>query len=794
MNKLIGRFIFYLLVFNLLLFASNVIGKSIKIYGMVVDSVTNIPLPGAVISDSLTGSIAIADKDGNYFCQLNNNNHVIKCQFLGYANSIITLTLLRDTNITFRLVKSNLEIKEVTVLYDSSASRIKNVQGGIVSLTRKEVVSMPLLLGESDFYRTLQLLPGIQNSGEGNAAIYVRGGGADENLVLLDGAVVYNPAHLLGFYSIFNTDAISDVSFIKAGIPAEYGNRISSVLDFNSKPGIPSTTEVMGNIGVISSHMKVTVPLSDGIGSIFLAFRQTYLNLLLSAMKEINLIGNHSILRNSRYDFYDLNGGVYMEFNHKNKLYAGLYQGEDDFDLNAPQIDLDAIMKWGNKIASLKWAHLISPDLIMENSFYSSGYDFQMNLSQNYNNFNLTSNIQDYGYKNKFSYFNNRNKIKAGLEIIHHSITPNSSTVSADTQQLNNVKIYSYYAYENSIFLSDEYTVTNKLSFVAGLRANIYFQVGPYLNYQYDSFGNITDTLEYPTGKIIQAYHGLEPRLSVRYLVGNDASIKFSYNYNNQYIHLVSTSSVAFPTDFWIPSTKDIEPLTGNQWAAGFYKNITHTFLETSLEVYYKNTYHQLEFKNDLFQLFNNTPTDENLIFGKGRSYGVELLIRRTSGRINGWIGYTLSKTMESFAQIEQGQWFPAKYDRTHNASCIINFALNKKWSFSTVFIYSTGSAYTPVVGRYLIAGNVINQYGSYNSARMPDYSRLDISATYVLSSSKLKSSRLIFSVYNVYDRQNPFFIYPQTTGNIFNFTLNVEPGEISIFPILPSVSWQFSF
>ena len=598
----------------------------------------------------------------------------------------------------------------------------------------------------------------------------------------------------MGFYSIFNPDVIQDVTFFKSGIPAEYGNRISSVLDFTSNPGIPSKVEVLGNIGLISANLKADIPLLNEHANLFFSIRQTYLNLILSGIRKLGLISNHSVLKNSTYDFYDINAGLTLSINNKNKLYAGSYTGDDNFNMDASEIQLNAAMNWGNKMASLSWTHQFSTQCSMVNSLVGSTYDMSMHILQNEYDLSLYSHIRDYGLKNKTTFRTDKQLIKFGFECMHHLITPNSNTASADTQVLSIPKVYSYFALENSIFFSDEIKLGSKISMVAGIRGNLYLQLGPYETYLYDSSGNVQDTLNYTAGKVIQHYWDIEPRLSFRYLLAENLALKFSYNYNNQYIHLVSTSSVAFPTDFWIPSTKLIKPLSGNQWYAGIYKEFKPLALETSMEGYYKFTNNEIAFNNDWINLFNTSPTDANLIFGKGRSYGVEFLAKKTSGKFTGWIGYTLSKTEQSFPQIENGSWFPAKYDRTHNGTCVINYTLNPKWSFSTVFVYSTGTAYTPVIGRYLIAGNIINEYGNYNSARMPDYSCLDISATYVLVNKPEKSSKLIFSIYNVLNQQNPFFIYPQSTGNVMNYTIDVESKELSIFPILPSVSWQFTY
>ncbi len=783
-----------LFVLVMLKVAVGLDAQNLRITGNVTDSVSNKFIPGAVVVVDNAIVFTRTHTAGNIKCDVKKGLHQITCKFLGYNAKTNHFVILKDSNINFSLGPSMIAMKEITVFSDASAKRITDVQGGAVSLTRKEITSLPVMLGESDFFKAMQLLPGVQNSGEGDAAIYVRGGSNDQNLILLDGAVVYNPMHLLGFYSVFNSDIVKDVTLIKSGMPAEYGNRISSVIDFNTRPDMTAKMKTFGNFGLISARLGFIAPILNTRSSMYVAMRKTYLNVLLSGMRAADIIKGNSILHKSGYDFYDINAGITLNFTTKDKVYLTFYKGKDDFSLNANVINFQSNMNWGNNVGSLTWTHLFNGSFLMEHRVFVSGYNYQMNFTQNQFLFNLTSDILDEGYKNKISYFTGIHKIKAGIEIIHHRITPNSSRIEAQDGQLVHPEQNHYYSFENSLYISDELKISDKVSLIGGLRANAFLHIGPYFNYQCDKSGNVSDTIHYSGSEVIKTYTGLEPRFALRYLLSDDASVKFSYTINNQYIHLVNASSVTFPTDFWIPSTKLIQPQHGYQLAAGYYRNLTSKNIECSFEVYYKHANHQLEFNNSIIHVFDNTPTDENLIFGLGRSYGAELLIKKTQGNLSGWIGYTLSRTERKFEEIEHGRWFAAKYDRTHDISCVINYTLNNRWSFSTVFVFATGSAYTPVVGRYFIEKNVINQYGAYNSARMPDYHRLDIAATYIMTKSDTKESKLIFSIYNVYNRLNPFFIYPQASGNIINFTLNVEPKEVAIFPILPSISWQFLY
>jgi hypothetical protein len=635
-------------------------------------------------------------------------------------------------------------------------------------------------------------MPGVQISGEGNAAIYVRGGGYDQNLILLDQATVYNPTHLLGFYSVFNTDIISELTLIKSGIPAEYGNRISSVLDFSVKRAIPDSIKTNINVGILSSKINMDIPLLNHNGAIFLAARKTYLNSLLDVFRKTGLIKHRSILYKTGYDFYDLNASLVFRVSQKDRLFLSTYKGDDWFVLNSNTIDLHANMDWGNQIASLTWNHMFNSQLYIDNYITYSGYGLNMNLKQNQYNFELRSEITDFAYKNRITWILKKHKFRAGFSLTRHDITPNTTQASSDSTTLNLGTTNHYNSYEMSGFLSDEYAITERLGVIAGFRFNTFLHVGAFEDYTRNSYGEITSTTTYNPGEIIKKYQDPEIRLSARYLLSSTASIKFSFNTNSQYVHLVNASSVTFPTDFWVPSSKLIKPQHGTQWSIGFYKNVAG--FESSIETYYKTFQNQLEFNRGIFNSANNTPLDENLIFGKGRAYGAEFLIRKSTGKFTGWLGYTISRTERSFEDIENGMWLPAKYDRPHDISVVTNYHYNARWTFSAVFVFASGSTYTPVIGRYFIANNVVNQYGMYNSARMPSYHRLDLSATLQFKKTTRLNSSMTFSVLNVYNRHNPFFIYPESSGDIHKYTMKVKPQEVSIFPVLPSVSWQCSF
>jgi hypothetical protein len=790
------RFVFILFLINVICFSALFAQQGNQNFifeGKVIDSVTYKPLVGVTVISLHNQNTTTSDAEGIFRLKVPAGYNNIRFSAIGYSTKTAEINFVSNINRTIALSSDVRQLKEVTITAQGSKQRLEDVNSGTFQINRKEIGNLPVLFGETDFFKALQLMPGVQTSGEGNAAIYVRGGGYDQNMILLDEATVYNPTHLLGFYSVFNTDIISSVKVIKAGIPAEYGNRLSSVIEFKTKQDAPDRFTVKGNINLLSTRLGVDIPIHPKV-FVSLAARKTYLNSWLDVLRKTDVIKPRSILYKTGYDFYDVNGTVNAQINAKNKILISLYTGKDIFQLNAPAVELNTNMDWGNKIGSFTWYKIFTQNFYMENSLIYSGYNFDMDLKQSQYKLNLVSKINDYGFKNKFIWLVPHHKINFGISAIHHTIVPNTSKAASDSVQLNIGAVNRYYSVESGLFVSDEVAVSDRFSIYFGLRFNSFDHLGDYFEYVYDDLGNIIDTLRYKKWEHIRNYSSCDIRASLRYLIRDNLSVKLSFNSNNQYLHLVNASSITFPTDFWISSSGKVKPQKGFQWAAGVLHVNNKLNIEASVEMYYKTLTHQVEFYKGIFNAMDNSAFDDNLVFGKGRAYGVEFLIRKTQGKITGWVGYTLSRTEKSFAAIENGRWFPAKYDRPNDLSVVVSYSANKKWSFSTVFVYANGSTYTPVVGRYIMANNIVNEYGRYNSARMPAYHRCDVSATLFLKKTETRESKLIFSVYNVYNRANPLFVYPEVTGDLNHYTLNVSPNEVYIFKILPSIGWEFQF
>lgn len=787
-------FIQYLLLLFFLFIPRLLSAQNISIHGYVKDSVTQEPLAGVNIVNNLSKTGVISDSAGHFSLTAGRGKNKLTFNLIGYKPLTRELNFNNSQNIHVAMEADVKQIEEVTVTAQNALNPIKDLSTGTLQINRKEISRIPVLLGETDYFKAIQLMPGIQSTGEGNAAIYVRGGGYDQNLVLLDNATVYNPTHLLGFYSVFNSDIIGSVKVIKSGIPAEYGNRLSSVLEFSTRADIPDRTTIKGNIGLLSTRLGADIPLFNHKALISITARKTYLNGILEAFRQAGWIRHRSVLYKSGYDFYDLNATAFFQMNPKNKLSLSAYKGDDIFKLNANVIELNTNLKWGNDIVSLTWNKILNQSFYMESSLLTSLYGLKMDLSQNQYDFDLKSSIKDYGFRNKITLIKPKHKLTAGLVSTYHTIQPNTSNARSDSAELDLGSVSNYNSLESGVFAGDEYEITKRFSVYLGLRLNNFIHLGPFDQYQTNSSGQTIDTLHFNLWKNIKSYSGLDYRATARFLVNEKLSVKASFNSNQQFIHSVNASSITFPTDFWISSSLNVKPQAGYQWAAGLFHSSNEKSIVTSLEFYYKSMKNQIEFYKGIFNAMDNSSFDENLISGKGRAYGAELLIRKTKGLITGWIGYTISKTEKSFDEIEEGNWFPAKYDKPHDLSIVINYTPAGKWSFSAVFVYGKGSTYTPVVGRYFIANNIVNEYGKYNSARLPDYHRCDISATLQLKKTSTTDSKLIFSVYNLYNRKNPFFVFPEVKGNLERFVLSVTPKEVSIFPILPSISWEFTF
>lgn len=761
------------------------------ISGYIRDQYSGETLIGATLTIKGNTKGLTSNQYGFYSLTLSEGIHSIIASYIGYQTTEFELNLLSDTIINIELTPAGTTSQEVIVTARKRENNLKSTQMGKVTLPIEQIKSVPAFLGEVDLLKVVQLLPGIRNAGEGTAGIYVRGGGPDQNLIMLDDAVVYNTGHLFGFFSIFNSDAIKNVSLIKGGMPAQYGGRLSSVLDISMKEGNNKTFQAEGGIGLIASRISLQGPIKKDKASFIISARRTYVDALTKPF-----IKKSSQFYGSGYYFYDLNAKVNYRFSNKDRLYLSGYFGRDVFDFSNGKQDLKVNIPWGNATGTLRWNHVFNNKLFANTTAVYNDYNFTFAALQNNFEIKLASGIRDLSFKQDFDYYPvQQHKLKFGLLYTHHRFTPSVVSGKQDSIVFNPLNAQVKYANEGAIYVQDDWEINSKWQMNAGLRYSIFQQVGPNKIYTTDIDGNRTDSLVYEKGKTVKTYGGLEPRLTLRYAINEGTSIKTSVTRNLQYIHLVSNSGTTLPTDLWVPSTYKVKPQISWQYAAGLYKNFNNNKYETSIEVYYKSMDNQIEYKEG-YTPNSLDDTENSFVFGKGWSYGTELFINKMKGRLTGWIGYTLSWTWRKFPDLNFGEKYPAKFDRRHDLSVVAIYEHNKKWKFSATFIYGTGNA-TTLPQRFYFVGNVLSQeYSRINQYRVPAYHRLDLSAilTPKKNANRKWKTEWVFSVYNAYSRQNPYFIYFDQSGSPYDGTLQVQAKQVSIFPIIPSVTWNFKF
>jgi hypothetical protein len=749
------------------------------ISGTIKDAQTGESLIGATLTTAELKQNGVVTNDfGFYSLSLPAGDYTLQISYIGYKTISIKVALNKNLIVNQSLHTDN-ELKEVVVKGNVPTNdNISNPQMGVNKLDINVMNNVPVLLGEKDILKTIQLLPGVKSTGDANTGYYVRGGGADQNLILLDGAQVYNATHLFGFFSIFNSDAIKDVSLYKGGMPASYGGRLSSVLDVKMNEGNNQNFGFEGGIGLISSRVKAEGPLVKGKSSFMVSARRTYADVFLK------LSGDSSLKGSSLY-FYDLNAKLNYQLDDKNTLYLSTYYGKDDIGLKD-----NFSTNWGNTTASLRWNHIYSSKLFANTSVVYSNYNYAINNYSDNNVFNVVSRIKDFSVKTDYTWFaNNRNKLTFGADITHHHITPGNIN-STPTAIYNSTKIEDRNAYELAAYLADELKIGSKINLVYGARLNLFTLRGPGVFYTYDSNGFISSTTTYPSGAAVKNYLNLEPRITANYTINAQNSVKASYNHNSQNIHLLSNSTAAMPTDIYIMSSNNVKPGIADQLALGYYKNLDQNKFELSAEVYYKWLQNQIDYKNNA-QLLANENVESQLLYGVGRAYGIELFLKKKFGRLNGWVGYTLSRVEHKFDGINNGTYFPARQDRTHDISLVGIYQLKPRVTVSAVFVYGTGNAVTFPDGKYKVGGVTTYYYSARNGYRLPSDNRLDLGITFDGKLHKKFHSGWTFGIYNVYNRKNPYSV-------IFKDTKDTPPRtqavETSLFGIIPSVTWNFKF
>ncbi|WP_017258230.1 TonB-dependent receptor [Pedobacter arcticus] len=748
--------------------------------GVIKDATTGETLIGASVQVNGTTSLGtVTNAYGYYSLAIPAGIYEVIYSYVGYQTIKKNISFSGDLTQNIALFSSN-QLNEVIVNAEKRNNNVENPLMGVQKLNVKEINNIPVLFGERDILKTLQLLPGIKSAGEGNSGFYVRGGSTDHNLILLDEAPVYNASHLLGFFSTFNSDAIKDVTVYKGGMPAQYGGRLASVLDIKMNDGNKKDYTIEGGIGLIASRLKVEGPIEKDKSSFMISGRRTYADSFLA-------FSSDSSVKGSRLYFYDLNAKVNFILDSKNILYLSGYFGRDKLGLK-DSFGFD----WGNTTGTIRLNHLFSNRLFSNTSLIYSNYNYLIQSLLEDNDFSVKSSIKDFNLKQDFQFTaNNAHEIKFGLNAIHHTITPGKITAS-QTSSVNESEIENRKGLELAVYFSDEYKVSEKLNVAYGARFSNYAALGAGTFKTYDTNGDITGSETYKSGELVKNYFNLEPRLSAAYQLSESKSLKASFTRNTQNLHLMSNSTATSPTDLYIMNSNNVKPEIADQFALGYFSNFRNDSYEFSTEIYYKDMKNQIEYRNGT-DLRGNQNVEGDLLFGDGRAYGIELFLKKRFGDFNGWIGYTLAKTERQFAQINDGKWFNAKQDRTHDLSIVGIYKASKRWTLSSTFVYSTGTAVTYPSGKYQLNGETVFYYSEKNGYRTPAYHRLDLSATLepkLVPNRKYQSS-WSFGIYNAYNRKNPFSI--DFKDNPDNPT-KTQAVQTSLFGIIPSVTWNFKF
>ncbi len=764
--------------------------KKYTVSGYIKDGQNGETLIGASLTVKDKNKGISSNQYGFFSITLIEGDYELVGSYVGYQPLTIPIKLDSDKQLNFDLM-SRSALTEVVLSSKKKDGNVTNAQMGKFVLPIEQIKAIPAFLGEVDLLKTIQLLPGVRNAGEGSAGIYVRGGGPDQNLIMLDDAIVYNTGHLFGFFSIFNSDAIKNVSLIKGGMPAQYGGRLSSVLDISMKEGNDKKFQVEGGIGSVASRLSIQGPIKKNKSSFIVSARRTYIDALTQPF-----VKKTSQFYGSGYYFYDVNAKLNYKFSEKDRLYVSGYFGRDVFNFVNGQRSLNVYIPWGNATGTVRWNHVFNNRLFGNTTAVFNNYNFTFQAEQNNFNIKLASGIRDFSLKQDFDlYPYSGHKVKFGGLYTLHRFTPNVVSGSQDSVIFSPLNAQAKYAHEAAIYIQDDWEVSDKIKINAGLRYSAFQQIGAYKIYQTDADGNRTDSTVYGKGEPVKTYGGLEPRFTIRYAFNDETSLKTSVTRNLQYIHLVSNSGSTLPTDLWVPSTYIVKPQISWQYATGLYKNFKDNLYETSVELYYKSMQNQIEYEEGYTP--NTLEDTENFFtFGKGWSYGTELFINKSRGRLTGWAGYTLSWTWREFPGLNEGNKYPAKYDRRNDMSLVAIYELNKKWKLSGTFVFGTGNAATLPQRFYLVNGILTQEYSRINEYRLPSYHRLDLAAILTPKKNERRKwkSEWVFSIYNVYSRKNPYFIYFDQTGNPYDGTLQVQGKQVSLFPIIPAVTWNFKF
>jgi hypothetical protein len=783
--------VFWMILFSLIGFSQ----EKVTLSGKVIDSNNNETLIGVLVEIPVLKFSTFTNEYGFFSLTVPPGSYAIQASTIGYETKNIQISIQENSKITIEIAANAKELAAVVVSKNPSRINIHKPEMSVNKIAISTLKKMPAILGEIDILKSITTLPGVTNAGEGQSGFNVRGGAADQNLILLDEATVYNSSHLFGFFSVFNADAIKDLKLYKGGIPARFGGRVASVLDIYQKEGNSKTFNLSGGIGLISSRLMAEGPLVKDKGSFLVAGRSSYAHLFLK------LTNN----KNSAY-FYDLNTKLSYKLNDNNKLYLSGYFGRDVFSLNNSFVNT-----YGNTVFNLRWNHLFSDKLFSNASMIYSDYYYGLTLD--FVGFDWDSGIKNYNFKYDLKhYLTDRIKLFYGANAIYYDFNPGKIVPSNTSSGINPNQLDKKYAFEPAVYFDVEQQLSDKLSINYGLRYSLFYRLGQqeintYANNQAVIFNTEQQIYEkaIPTGSVyygsnetIAKFNNLEPRLAIAYVLDENQSLKMSYNRMTQYLHLISNTQSPTPLDIWAPSDHFIKPQVLDQMAVGYFAEFNDGKYSLEIESFYKKIKNRLDYI-DGADLIANNAIEQVVLNGNARAYGLEILVRKNEGKFNGWLSYTLSRSEQQTpgrnlleSGINNGAWYKTGWDKLHNLSLTSMYKWNEKWSFSSIFTLQSGQPVTYPNGQYQYQGITIPTYGLRNENRLPTYHRLDLSATLNPNKNKDRNwqGEWVFGIYNVYSRKNAAsisFRQNQDSGNN-------EAVRLSIFGVVPSVTYNFKF
>jgi hypothetical protein len=752
--------------------------QNVTISGYVKDRETGETLIGATLYVQELESGSVTNVYGFYSFSLPAGEYTIQYSFVGYQDEVKKVNLKENQTLNVELIPKSIELNAVEIKGKAKDHNIQSTQMGTVQMSSKTLKKLPVLFGESDLMKSIQMMPGIQTPVEGSSGFSVRGGGMDQNLILLDEATVYNPSHLMGFFSVFNSDAIKDITLYKGDIPASAGGRLSSLLDVRMRDGNKKELKAEGGIGIIASRLTVEAPIKKEKGSFIISGRRTYADMFLKASSD-------SMINRNKLYFYDLNAKANYEINSNNRIFLSGYFGKDNYGYAD-----DFGMNWGNATLTARWNHLFSDKLFSNLTLLYSKYNYQVEIKEGNPDYNWTSYLENLSAKYDFTWYTSpKTTVRFGVQAIRHFIQPGRFEVSNRTSDF---KVPDNKALEYGTYLLAEKKINDKLSINAGLRFSVFQNLGKATVFRINDNYEVTDTVYYKNNKIFNTYTGLEPRFSARYLIDQQNSVKASYSRTYQYIQLASNSTAGTPLDIWFPASEYVKPQVCDQISVGWFRNFNNNRYEASIESFYKWLNHQIDFDANA-NLMLNDQLEKEIRFGDGHSYGLEFLVRKNEGKMTGWLGYTWSRALRQFPDINNGKEYRSNYDIPHNLTIVLNYQFSKRVGLSSNWTYRTGAPITYPIMRFKHADSNLPVYGDKNNARLPSYHRLDLAVTI---KNKTKPGRKWtgewnIGAYNAYNRANAYSVQFEEDPDIPN---KIHAYKMVMFKIVPSITYNFKF